>query len=155
MIAWLRNPELAKRAQAVGEILRFGTTLEPALVEFATLVCAHHWGAARVWMSHSQYALAAGVPAATLAAIAEDRHPALGTPRETSVYAVATALLQHHAVPDDVYGHAVATLGERALVELVGLIGYYGMVCLTVNAFELGGPAAASPDSSTTEGAGR
>lgn len=42
MIAWLRNPELARRGQKLGELLRFETSLEPQLTELALLVCGRH-----------------------------------------------------------------------------------------------------------------
>ena len=32
--------------------------------------------------------------------------------------------------------------GEKAMVELVGAIGYYGMIALTLNAFNVPGPGA-------------
>ena len=43
MIGWLANPELARRAQRLGELLRYDTSLEPTLSELAILVCARHW----------------------------------------------------------------------------------------------------------------
>jgi 4-carboxymuconolactone decarboxylase len=47
-------------------------------------------------------------------------------------------------VPDDLYRTASAELGVRPLVELVALIGYYTMVALTLNAFEIPAPAGSS-----------
>src|SRR5437868_1537200 len=61
MIAWLRNPELARRGQRLGELLRFETTLEPHLCELAILLCARHWTSHHEWTAHKALALKAGV----------------------------------------------------------------------------------------------
>ena len=37
-------------------------------------------------------------------------------------------------------------LGERALVELIGILGYYGLVSMTLNSFEIGLPDAFQPE---------
>ena len=42
---WLRSPDLAERAQKLGELVRFHSTLSPRLFELAVLVTAHHWKA--------------------------------------------------------------------------------------------------------------
>jgi 4-carboxymuconolactone decarboxylase len=52
MIAWIRNPELARRGQKLGELLRFQTTLEPLLSELAILVCGRHWTSHHEWTAH-------------------------------------------------------------------------------------------------------
>ncbi len=52
----------------------------------------------------------------------------------------------HHAVPDAVYRDAVAALGERQVVELIGVLGYYALVAMTLAGFELGLPNGVPPD---------
>jgi 4-carboxymuconolactone decarboxylase len=49
-------------------------------------------------------------------------------------------------VPKPLYDRGVAVLGERGMVELVGILGYYCMVALTLNTFELGLPGSISPE---------
>ncbi|MGB3339470.1 MAG: carboxymuconolactone decarboxylase family protein [Devosia sp.] len=140
MVAWLQNPELARRAQSLGELLRFQTTLEPHLVELAVLVCARHWTSHQVWTSHKRLGLAAGIAAEVVDAIASRRQPTLASEREGVVFDVSATLLGQHRLTDDQYGRAVAALGEPGVVELVAIVGYYGLVALTANAFELGLP---------------
>ena len=70
MIAWLRNPELARRGQKLGELLRFETSLEPHLTELAILVCGRHWTSHHEWGAHKRLALAAGLDPQTIADIA-------------------------------------------------------------------------------------
>ena len=146
MIAWIRHPELARRAQKVGELLRFDTTLEPRLVELAVLVCARQWTSHQVWTSHKRHARNAGLDEEIIGAIAASRAPHFSDEREQLVFDVSTSLLQHHRVSDPLYAKAVTTFGERGAVELVAVLGYYCFVSLTANAFALGLPEAVAPE---------
>ncbi len=147
MVGWLHNPELARRAQRLGELLRFDTDLSPALTEIAILVCARHWTSHYEWTAHKRLALAAGVDQQTIADIAA-RNPAphLRDPGEETVFAVATTLLRQTKLDDPLYAHGVAVLGQKGMVDLVALLGYYCLVALTLNAFELGLPEAHAPE---------
>src|SRR5689334_17785164 len=77
MIAWLRNAELARRAQRLGELLRYQTTLEPDLSELAILVCGRHWTSHLEWTAHKREGLKAGIDPQVIADIAARREPAL------------------------------------------------------------------------------
>ena len=81
-----------------------------------------------------------------IAAIAARRAPALGDAREQAVYDVASALLATGRVPQPLYDQGLSMLGERGMVELVGILGYYCLVALTLNAFELGLPGSLAPE---------
>lgn len=146
MIAWLKNPELARRGQRLGELLRYQTTLEPRLSELAILVTARHWSSHHEWTAHKREGLKAGMDPEVVAAIAARREPALSDERERAVYDVTCALFATRRLSDALYRQGVAVLGERGLVELVGIIGYYSMVALTLNAFELGLPENFAPE---------
>jgi 4-carboxymuconolactone decarboxylase len=140
MIAWLRNPELARRAQHLGELLRYETSLAPALSELAILVCGKHWTSHHEWSAHKKIALSAGVDPRTIDDIAAGRSPFLSGPFEGIVYQVSSTLLSKGKLPQVLYQQGLAALGEKAMVELVGILGYYSMVALTLNAFEIGLP---------------
>ncbi|MGK7864688.1 carboxymuconolactone decarboxylase family protein [Falsiroseomonas sp. E2-1-a4] len=142
MIAWIRNPELARRAQKLGELLRYQTTLEPKLSELAILVTARHWTSHYEWTVHKREGLKAGMDPEVVAAIAARREPALADARERAVYDVARTLIGTARLPKALHDHGTAVLGERGMVELVALLGYYSMVALTLNAFEIGLPEA-------------
>ncbi|WP_270933362.1 carboxymuconolactone decarboxylase family protein [Falsiroseomonas oryzae] len=146
MIAWLQNPELAERAQKLGELLRYRTTLEPHLSELAILVCARHWTSHHEWAAHKREGLKAGMDPEVIAAIAARRPPRLRDAREQAVFDVASTLLSTARVPPPLYARGVAELGERGMVELVGILGYYCLVALTLNAFELGLPGSIAPE---------
>ena len=147
MIAWLRSPELARRGQRLGELLRYQTTLEPRLSELAILVTARRWTSHYEWTAHKREGLKAGMDPEVVAAIAARRPPpALRDEAERAVYEVSSALLATSRVPEALYRRGAAALGERGMVELVGILGYYSLVALTLNAFELGLPDAFSPE---------
>jgi 4-carboxymuconolactone decarboxylase len=144
--AWIHAPEFARRAQKLGELLRYDTTLPPRLSELAILVTARHWTAHYEWKAHKPHALAGGLDPAIIAAIATRAEPSFTAPDERIVYAVATSLLRTQAVPDPLYAEALDILGERALVELVGVLGYYALVSMTLNTFQIGMPGALQAD---------
>ncbi|WP_338665253.1 carboxymuconolactone decarboxylase family protein [Pararoseomonas sp. SCSIO 73927] len=146
MIAWLRNPELARRGQRLGELLRYQTTLEPRLSELAILIVGRHWTAHYEWTVHKREGLKAGMDPEVVAAIAERRVPVLRDERERAIYDVSTALMATRRVPDDLYRRGVEVLGERGIVELVALLGYYTLVAMTLNVFEIGLPDAFAPE---------
>ena len=58
------------------------------------------------------------------------------TPHEALIVDVVRALYREHRVPADLYARAVAEFGQKTLVEMVVLAGYYGMMGFTLNAFE-------------------
>ena len=146
MVAWLQNPDLASRAQKLGELLRYQTTLEPRLSELAILVCGRHWTSHHEWTAHKREGLKAGMDPEVIAAIAARRTPSLNDAREQAVYDVSTTLLATGRVPKPLYAAGVAALGERGMVELVGILGYYCLVALTLNTFELGIPGSVAPE---------
>lgn len=146
MIGWLRNPELARRLQKLGELLRFETSLDAVETELAILVCARHWTSHVEWQAHKTLALNAGMDPELPAAIAAGREPKLPTVRGRTVYALCMALFKTGRVPEDLYLGAVQDLGERGVMEVIGIAGYYTLVSFTLNTFELGLPEMAAPE---------
>ena len=141
VMVWLRSPVFAARAQKLGEFARYETSLGPRRSEIAILVVARHWTAQYEWAMHAMEAAKAGVPAEIIGDIAARRTPRFDQDAERIVYEFSAALVHSHAVPDDTYRAAVGTLGEQATVELVGVLGYYTLVAMTLNAFDIDPPS--------------
>ena len=59
---WLHSPELAQRAQQLGEHVRFRTTLPDRIRELAILVTARFWDAQIEWSIHEPEGREAGRP---------------------------------------------------------------------------------------------
>lgn len=146
VFAWMRNPEFARRAQKLGELLRFETILAPHESELAILICGAHWMAHYEWSVHKQIALKAGLHPKTVADLAAQREPFVRDEREEIIYRVASTLMRTRRIPKALYERGVQLLTERGVVELVGILGYYCLISLTLNAFELGLPDHAAPE---------
>jgi 4-carboxymuconolactone decarboxylase len=136
-LAWLANPGFADAAQKVGEYCRFNTTLPRDLAELAICVTAAHYRAEFEWWAHERMAHEAGVPEAVTDAIRRGREPRLDTVAGRAVYRTAVALNRRHRLTDAEFAEAREVLGEQGLVDVVGLCGYYALVSLTLNAFEV------------------
>ena len=140
MRAWIHSPEMAGHAQKLGAFLRYGTSLPPTLSELAILVTARHWTSHFEWYAHKRDALKAGLDPAIISAIAERREPPFADPVQKVVYQYSKALHDDKTVSKALHDAVAAQLGERGVVELVGILGYYGLVSMTLNAFEIGLP---------------
>jgi 4-carboxymuconolactone decarboxylase len=141
LTAWIRSPVVAAHAQRLGEALRFETSLPERLVALAALVVGAHWRAPYVWSAQHAKLVAAGVPAATLEAIAHGAEPAFDDPAYLAAHAAVRMLLTRQALDEPTYELAHAAFGERGLVELIAAAGYYSMVAMTLKAFEIDGGA--------------
>ena len=142
---WLRSPALADRAQKLGEFVRFNSTLSPRLFELAVLVTAQHWKAQFEWYAHAPLARKAGLAEDIIAAIHAGTRPNFAAPEEAAVYDFAVELYARKRVGDPVYAAAVTHLGEQGVVELVGILGYYALVSMTLNVFGMEVPGGAPP----------
>lgn len=139
--AWLRSPALADRLQKVGEYVRFQSSLPKRLNEFAILISGRYWGSGFEWDYHYPLALQAGVPAPVLADLAAGRTPAGMTDDEALVYAASTELRRDRNISDATYAKALQRFGERGVLDLIAVNGYYDLVCMTLNVAQVPVPA--------------
>jgi 4-carboxymuconolactone decarboxylase len=138
--AWIHAPEMARHASRLGEFLRYNTSLGARLSELAILVTARHWSAHYEWYAHKRIALAAGLEPKIVDAINHRRVPDFDDPKAQLVYEFSESMHENHTVPKLLYDKAVAMFGESGTVELVGVLGYYSLISMTLNAFEVGLP---------------
>ncbi|HEY7517908.1 MAG TPA: carboxymuconolactone decarboxylase family protein [Methylomirabilota bacterium] len=141
--ALLRSPELADRVQKVGEYLRFSTSLPARLNELAILINARFWGSKYEWYAHRPLAEKAGLAPAIADDLAGNRRPATMQADETIVYEFCTALHTAHAVDDAMFERAVGAFGERGVMDLIGVSGYYTLVSMVLNVADVPLPAGA------------
>jgi 4-carboxymuconolactone decarboxylase len=136
MMAWLNSPAMARHATRLGEELRFNTMFPPKLSEIAILVTARHFTAHYEWWAHKRLALKGGMDPKIIDAIRDRRTPVFDDPKGKTIYEVAKSLHDGHGLSKTLYDEAIAVLGERGLVEVIGLCGYYTLVSFTLNTFE-------------------
>lgn len=131
--ALLRSPELCERAAVLGEFARFGTSLPPRLSELAILITAFNWRAQFEWYAHAPLAREGGLAAEIIEAIRLGKRPANMKPDETAVYDFCSELHANKRVSDAAYRKAVEIFGEKTVVELLGINGYYVLVSMVLN----------------------
>jgi 4-carboxymuconolactone decarboxylase len=137
LAVWLHRPELAEKAQQLGQYCRFESSLPPRLSELAILTTARIWDAAFEWQAHVPHALAGGVDVAIIDALAADAVPEFAREDEKLVYEFTRALNLTRMISDDLYARAIDILGRDATVDLVGVLGYYGLISMTIKAFDV------------------
>ncbi len=134
-LGWIHSPEFAQHAQRLGAFCRYETGLPLRLSELAILVTAARWRSQAEWHIHLPIALQAGVPEAVTEAIRSDAPPAFHDADDALVYRFATELNDTRRVSDATYDAAVARFGHEVVINLVGLLGYYTLVAMTLNVF--------------------
>ena len=139
--AWLRSPVLADRLQKVGEYVRFQTSLPKPLNELAILIAGRYWNSVFEWAYHYPLAVKGGVKEAVLKDLSDGLTPRGMSDDEALVYGFSTELRRDKAVSDATYARALTRFGERGIIDLIAVNGYYDLVCMTLNVAQVPIPA--------------
>ncbi|MBO1076851.1 carboxymuconolactone decarboxylase family protein [Roseomonas marmotae] len=143
--AVIHSPDLAERWSRLGEFLRYGTCLPPRLNELAIIVTGRRWSSQVEWWVHARVAAEAGLPADVIEAIRTGEPPVFTDADDAAIYEY-TRQMQLNGQVDEAAYHAVERRwGARGVVELTGVIGYYTMVSMTLNAHEIPLPDGVAP----------
>ena len=127
---------LAGHLEAIGGYVRFQGSLDMRVRVLAAMVVARELDGVYVWGAQTGSARKQGVPESTITAIRE-KH-SRGVPKEDAeIIDFTRALLNKHRVSAEAFESIRKRFGEEQLIELTGSIGYYAMLCMTVNACEL------------------
>ncbi len=132
-IPLIRSPEVMLRAKEMGDYLRYKTVLGDRLSEFTILITAREWTQDYEWLVHHPLALKAGISPAIADAIRDGRRPDGMNEDETLVYDFCIELHHNKRVSDAVYAKAVSRFGEKGVIDLVGINGYYTFLAMTLN----------------------
>jgi len=130
---WLRSPGIGNLVQQLGEEIRFRSSLAGKLNELAILVTARNWTSQYEWVAHHKLALEGGLDPEIAEAIAQGRRPEGMDADETLVYEFSRELQGTQGVSDDLYARAVARFGERGVVDLISVNGFYVLVSMCLN----------------------
>ena len=144
-IALLHHPELARRVQALGEHLRYGTQFPDALVEIGVLVTARHWTCQYEWVAHARLAKKAGVPQAIIEAIAADREPTAMDSEQALVYRFCRETNERGEPSQASSDAARARFGAQGVLDLIALCCYYTMLSMVLNTARLPLPDCVPP----------
>jgi 4-carboxymuconolactone decarboxylase len=129
----LRSPQLLARVGALGEYLRFESVLDARIRELVTCVAARHVSNQFEWLMHAPLAVQAGVAEAAIEALRAGARPRQLAADEEVALDFSTELLQRNGVSDSAWQAALAQFGERGVVELTTLVGYFVMVSWLMN----------------------
>lgn len=130
----LRSPEVMNRARAMGDYLRFKSSLPPRLSEFVILLTARRWTQQYEWNAHQPLALQGGLRTDVVKAIADGRRPDAMAEDEDAVYTLWDEVQRNQSVSDATYARAVGKVGEQGVIDVLGITGYYTMLAMVMNA---------------------
>lgn len=133
----LHSPELAIRGARLGSYVRFQSELSAVDRETAIITTGHHFEAEVEWVAHSRLAREAGVREAVIEAVDDGGSLEALTDEESQIVSFVRELLDVHRVSEETFESVRGRLGDRGIVELTGLVGYYSFVACTLNAFEV------------------
>jgi len=142
----LRSPEMGDLAQKLGEYARFRPDVPAKLRELAIIVTARHWTAQYEWYAHRRAAEQAGLKEEIIKAIADRKRPTGMQPDEEAVYNFANELLETRNVSDATFKAVVDKFGEKGVVDIIGVMGYYQMVSMLLNVDRYPLPAGTQPE---------
>jgi len=129
----LRSPEMGDLAGTFGAATRFNTSMPRKLNELAIILVGRHWTSQFEWAAHHRAALQAGLSAEICDAIAQGKRPASMAKDEEVVYNFVTELLNTTQMSDATFNATKAMFGERGIVDLVGVMGWYHTVSMLLN----------------------
>lgn len=141
----LHSPELAELVAALGNYVRWNAALTPRQTETAVLTAAREWDARLMWGSHVRLGAEAGVPDVTIKIIGQRGTVDSLEADEAAIVTYVRELLRAHRVAQPTFDALRAIVGDQGIVDLTGLVGYYGLVASILNAFEVE-PLAGAPD---------
>lgn len=141
----LRSPEVMTRARAMGDYLRFRSSLPPRLSEFVILLTARRWTQQYEWNAHAPLAVKGGLKAEIVKAVAEGRKPEGLAEDEEIVYALFDEIQKNQSISDATYARAVGKIGEQGIIDVMGITGYYSLLAMVMNTARTPLPAGAKP----------
>ena len=137
---------MGNKLQDFGASMRFLESMPAKLREMAIIMTARAWTSQFEWQVHAAAARQAGLSDAIINAIRDGKRPEEMADDEATVYAFATELLTSKQVGDAAFARAKTLLGERGVVDLVALMGYYQTVAMLLNVDRYPLPAGTQPE---------
>jgi 4-carboxymuconolactone decarboxylase len=129
----LRSPEMGDLAQQFGASMRFHSSMPPRLNEFAIIITARFWMAQYEWNAHRRAAAQAGLSEDIIQAVATGKRPAKMAADEEIVYNFCTEVLKTHQASDATFQATVKAFGEKGVVDIMGVMGWYQFVSMMLN----------------------
>jgi 4-carboxymuconolactone decarboxylase len=133
-------PELAERVAVITNYYRSESTLAAADRELMILAAVRETRAHYAWARHEARARELGFRGEVLETLRAQGPLDALTPREGLLVEMVQTLLRTRTLPDDLFARGLAELGQKQMVEMVALIGHYGLLGLVLSAFAVPAP---------------
>jgi 4-carboxymuconolactone decarboxylase len=130
--AYARSPGLGLLLLHVSDYVRFNSSLVPRLSEFAIMIAARQWSQPYEWRAHYPLAIKGGLDRQILVDLGAGRRPQSMKDDETAVYDFCTELYRDKNVSDGAFKAALSKFGERGIMDLIGIIGYYDIASMAL-----------------------
>ena len=138
--ALLHSPDMTRHIEKLGVYIRYNSHVPARQRELAICIIGADWQADYEWYAHAPLVIKAGLPEVALEQIARGENPDLSDPMDIAVSRFTKELISTKRVSDATYRNTVEALGEKGTVDLTGLIGYYTLLAMTLNTFEISVP---------------
>lgn len=133
----LHSPGAASRVEQVGAYLRYKSNMSDRIRELAICVVSYKWKANVEWASHAPLALKYGVPTDVIEAIGTGREPPFDDDKDRIAYQYVREVQTTEGASDATLKAAHEAFGEEGLVDLTVVIGYYTMLAMLLNTFDV------------------
>jgi 4-carboxymuconolactone decarboxylase len=130
--AYARSPGLGLLLLQVSDYVRFNSSLPPRLSEFAIMIAARQWSQPYEWRAHYPLAIKGGLDRQILVDLGAGSRPQGMKEDEAALYDFCTELYRDKNVNDATFKAALAKFGERGIMDLVGIIGYYDIASMAL-----------------------
>ena len=130
--AYARSPGLGLLLLQVSDYVRFNSSLPPRLSEFAIMIGARHWSVPYEWRAHYPLAIKGGLDRQILVDLGAGKRPEGLKEDETALYDFCTEMYRDKNVSDAAFNAALAKFGERGIMDLIGIIGYYDIASMAL-----------------------
>jgi 4-carboxymuconolactone decarboxylase len=132
-LTMMYSPEVMTRARAMGDYLRYKSGIGNTLSELVIILVARDWTQDYEWSVHAPIAAKAGIEQDVIDAIRDGRRPAKMSGDEEIIYDFTTELLQERRVSDATFDRAAKRFGKPAIIDLIGVVGYYSLNAMMLN----------------------
>lgn len=143
--AMLVSPEVGAALQELGAAIRYKSALSARAREIAILELSALRRSAFEWYAHERVGKQAGLTDAEIAALHDGVAAPTLDPAETLVRELVRVLARERDLDESTFARALERLGERALMDVIALVGYYDLLALSLRVWRTPLPAGAEP----------
>ena len=129
----MHSPELMNIARSMGDYVRFKPAIGTTLSELVILITAREWSQDYEWHVHAPIALKQGIKKDIVDAVADGRRPVGMSLDEEICYDFTIELHRNKRVSDATYQRAVQRFGEKGVMDMIGINGYYTFLAMAMN----------------------